>query len=245
MSLHYVNACKICGKAYFSPQRRGMYCGPVCKDRAYRGLQLSDKTCPVCGTVFRTFDGRQHYCSAACRTEAKRRRRGVPDKLCVVCGKPLPRRPGGHKTCSPECLKINEARQKNRWAKLDWQRQKAARALQPPKLFERTCPICGAAFQTEARAQMYCGAKCRNKAKHKKRRERAIHVLVCRECGREFKATRTTQKYCSKSCAMRWQHALGIAPKKGGRGHDQLQASWGISSYDADDNMIYGNMIAI
>ena len=240
MSLHYVRSCEMCGKAYISAQKRGMYCGAVCKDRAYRGMHLEDKTCPVCGTVFRTFDRRQHFCSAACRDEAKRARRGIQERTCIICGKPLPRRPGGHKTCSQECLKENERRQKNKWAKMDWQRKKAAKALQPPVMYDKTCQECGAVFHTGSRTQLYCSARCRNKVKHKKRTERAIYELVCHACGKEFRAQRPTQKYCSKSCAMKWQHAIGIAPCKGRHKPNVFVDACAATD---DDDMIYGNMI--
>lgn len=239
MSLHYVTACKVCGRVYVSPYKRGMYCGALCKDRAYRGLQLKDKTCPVCGTVFRTFDTKQHYCSAKCRNEDKRRRNGVVDKTCIVCGKPLPRRPGGHKTCSAECMEINRLQQKRRWAVLDWQRQKG-KPKPPRTTYERTCPECGDAFTTDNTTKVYCSQHCASVAKHKRRNRRRPFARTCRMCGKEFQTERPYQVCCSRRCSMLWQHALGVAPKKG---HDKLQVFESPCAAADEDDMIYGNMV--
>jgi len=247
MSLKYVKQCTVCGKAFFSPQRRGMYCGNVCKDRAYRGMRLTEKTCPVCGTLFKSFGIKQRYCSVRCRTEAKRARRGVSDKLCVICGKPLPRRPGGgHKTCSEKCSRINRNMKKKRWGQMHRERIREARALLPLVMHDGVCPICGKAF-TSARMKTYCSADCKRKAKDRRRKVRTLYVhACCRECGREFRSMRKDQRFCSKSCSLRWQHTLGIAPKKGGRKpYVTIQETWGYDAADGNDNMIYGNMIAI
>ena len=59
-------------------------------------------------------------------------------------------------------------------------------------------------------------------------------------CGKEFMTERPYQTCCSRSCSMRWQHALGLAPKKG---HDKLQVFANPCAAADDDDMIYGTFV--
>lgn len=240
MKLRYVHACQICGKAFINIHGRAqMYCGSPCKHLASRGAVMMEKTCPCCGKTFRTFDGRMRFCSVECRIEDKRRRKGITDKRCIICGGPMPKLPGGRKTCGPECMKENQRRQKHRWAVMDWQRQKG-KPKPPRTMFDRVCPECGAAFQTDNSTKVYCSARCASVAKHKRRNRRRPYARTCRMCGKEFMTERPFQTCCSRSCSMRWQHALGLAPRKG---RDKLQVFQNSCAAADDDDMIYGNMV--
>lgn len=239
--LDYVRTCQVCGRVYFSPHGRGMYCSTLCKDRAYKGIAFAIKTCPVCGKEFRTCDGKRRFCSPECARKGHWHERLV--ETCVVCGKPLPRRAGSHKTCSQECLEINERRKKAEWMRKH--RKKAER--KPLQVIERACQFCGKKFVTTNVRKVFCSRVCVSAHYHALRKLFPPFRCICRECGREFGSRSETQKFCCCSCAQKFQHKMGLRAMDA-----QVKAAIGTWQYsgmdydaEADADMIYGNMIAM
>ena len=151
-----------------------------------------------------------------------------PEKTCKHCGKTfIPNFPS-RKYCSKECAKAVHRKQ---IAELEKKRRAELKAIQPPKIFEKTCKHCGKTFTTQNPHKLYCSEKCRSQKRflEKKADEPKKTCVVCGKtldkgqlkycsdctpykkhdplkktcpvCGKSFVTTRKKAKYCSQTCS--------------------------------------------
>lgn len=81
----------------------------------------------------------------------------------------------------------------------------------------KTCPICGAEFETIYSNKKYCSLECKrrhsNNVANTKYIPRSTIKKTCIVCGKEFVPKYTYNKYCSKECMQNhWQHKSGELP---------------------------------
>ena len=130
-----------------------------------------DKICQICKESFVAGSNNAKCCSDPCklkwRNKIDRKKRGpVPDVICSICKKsfsPVSSN-AGYCYCSDKC--------KAKGAKLkDKERRNKAKAKRKPKIYNRTCEVCGEDFQTENHLLKFCPNKCQKEGRNKWRRD--------------------------------------------------------------------------
>jgi len=68
-------------------------------------------------------------------------------------------------------------------------------------MVKKTCPQCGAVYETRRKEQKFCSIACGGKA-----RRRPYTAIVCQWCGKTF-STRASHspRFCGKSCSAKWR----------------------------------------
>lgn len=159
---------------------------------------MEERTCPRCGECFMTSHATKKYCSRQCSKavdNAKRRGTTPPPKFsqfyCAECGKHCVRGNNvphhASKFCGKQCNKANW-KKRNGYSVgprkllvksegtvtqiLTWQSHCAIHSdvLKVTRIC--TCPQCGTRFSTWKGSQTYCSKKCKDYAKHYRRRMR-------------------------------------------------------------------------
>lgn len=64
------------------------------------------------------------------------------------------------------------------------------------------CPVCGKEFHLTRLGKIYCSAKCKDVAHHRKKRGYSVgdQERICKFCGKTFTATNLAKKFCSDKC---------------------------------------------
>lgn len=151
------------------------------------------RTCPWCGENV-TGHPQQVYCKKQCAGLAAKS--GIKHKQpCAFCGIVARGLRSTKKYCSLSCKRKYVAKQNREANQLFVHKD------------SKMCPICGRGVVGRWWLKIYCGVRCREKARgprpHQKYTPAKPRTIACKICNKEFQNVRPA-KYCSNRC--RWKH---------------------------------------